>query len=56
MANEELFRGLAELRKVIERTYGLSPEPKILLKILRLREFLKKEFSVRKALKTVGLR
>jgi len=55
VANEELLRKLIELRKAIERMYGLSPEPETLLKILRLQELLKKGFSVRKALKAIGL-
>ena len=35
--------------------YGLSPESETLLKILRLQELLKKGFSVRRALRAVGL-
>ena len=42
MVNEELSRGLAELRRAVERVYGLSPEPETLLKILELQELLKK--------------
>jgi len=52
---KDLFRELVELRKAIEETYGLSPEPETLLKILRLQKLLKKGFSVRKALKNAGL-
>ena len=55
MTVKDLFRELIELRKAIERTYGLSPEPETLLKILKLRELLKKDVSVRRALKDVGL-
>lgn len=52
---KDLFRGLVELRKAIERMYGLSLEPETLLKILRLHELLRKGFSVRKALRAVVL-
>ena len=55
MAVEDLFKKLVGLRKAAERVYGLSPEPETLLKILRLQELLKKGFSVRRALKAVGL-
>ena len=55
MSAKDLFRELVELRKAIEETYGLSPEPETLLKILRLQKLLKKGFSVRKALKNAGL-
>ena len=33
---KDLFRELVEFRKAIERTYGLSPEPETLIKILGL--------------------
>ena len=52
---KDLFKKLVKLREAIERTYGLSPEPETLLKILRLQELLKKGFSVHRALKAVGL-
>ena len=55
MAVEDLFKKLVGLRKAAERVYGLSPEPETLLKILRLQELLKKGFSVRRALRAVGL-
>jgi len=52
---KDLFRELVEFRKALERTYGLSPEPETLLKILRLQGLLKKGLSVRRALKAMGL-
>ena len=36
MTVKDLFRELVELRKTIERMYGLSPELETLLKILKL--------------------
>ncbi len=55
MTVKDMFKELVELRKAIERMYGLSPELETLLKILRLQELLKRGLSVRKALKAVGL-
>jgi len=46
---------LVGLRRAVKRVYGLSPEPETLLKIFRLQELLKKGFSVRRALRAVGL-
>jgi len=52
---EDLFKKLVELRKAIERIYGLSPELETLLKILKLQKLLKKGLSIRRALKSVDL-
>ena len=52
---KDLFRELVEFRKALERTYGLSPEPETLPKILRLQGLLNKGLSVRRALKATGL-
>ena len=41
-----MLKELVELKKAIERMYGLSPEPETLLEILKLQEFLKKDLSV----------